>query len=153
MTKLSAEPQPAKSQARRDVEELVDRHGLASVLMACAKLIADDGDRQPSRVFRSAVSAVGHFAHARKLFELSDWAGRHDLRIRLDADELEAVQYYAATNGPSWRSRLRQAWTRGEEMTDALQRLRNTLGPSGLDIVPSTSPNPPRRRNLGQAAV
>lgn len=52
----------------------------------------------------------------------------------LDADTIIALRTYAASHGRAWKSALRADWTRAAA-PPALQRLRNTLGPSGLAAV------------------
>lgn len=42
------------------------------------------------------------------------------------------LQAYAKENGRSWKSKLRDAWTRGD---DVLQWARNIIGPRNLDSV------------------
>lgn len=49
---------------------------------------------------------------------------------KLSEDELDRLDEFIHENGRAWRSKLRQAWSRGDS---TLRETRNTIGPSGLD--------------------
>jgi len=55
---------------------------------------------------------------------------------RLSPDEIAALDFFRAMNGPTWKRKLQVFWESGglenETNGDALQRVRNTIGPSGL---------------------
>lgn len=51
----------------------------------------------------------------------------------LTKEELEALEYWRATNGNRWRSKLHTAWMKADiELPTILYALRNTHGPSWL---------------------
>jgi hypothetical protein len=57
--------------------------------------------------------------------------GRHNSPC-LSPEELAALKEYVKTNGRTWRSKLREAWTRDEPI---LREVRNRVGPSKLDLL------------------
>lgn len=58
---------------------------------------------------------------------------------RLGADEIRALDYFRARNGHAWKRKLQVIWENGglesETNGDALQRVRNIIGPSGLHAI------------------
>ena len=57
--------------------------------------------------------------------------------MKIDQDQVQALNEFAAENGRRWKSLLRFAWETGNygatsADTSALQRFRNAHGPSGL---------------------
>jgi hypothetical protein len=57
--------------------------------------------------------------------------GRHGGQC-ISPEELESLKAWIDQNGRTWRSKLRDAWTREEPV---LRELRNKVGPSGLDVI------------------
>lgn len=45
---------------------------------------------------------------------------------------IEAIRVYRTANGKIWKSKLAAAWTRGEDLGDLLQQVRNIVGPTRL---------------------
>lgn len=52
----------------------------------------------------------------------------------LDDEAWTALQAYAAEHGRYWKSKLRELWMTGQD-SGPLRRVRNIVGPSGLDRV------------------
>lgn len=54
----------------------------------------------------------------------------------MTAEQIQALQAFAAKHGRSWKSKLRSAWASGrdERLPNGalLRQIRNTLGPVGL---------------------
>jgi len=68
------------------------------------------------------------------------WCGqhRHHCRpCRMPTHLRLALRTYAAAHGRTWRSQLLEQWRRGEESDLQLRRIRNLLGPSGLQRIPT----------------
>ena len=55
----------------------------------------------------------------------------------LTIEEKDALLRYAREHGKQWKYKLRQAWLNGQP-GGTLLRLRNKIGPSGLDKVKLT---------------
>ena len=51
--------------------------------------------------------------------------------MKLSAEQLKAVQEYAAANGRNWKSALRHDWETGQAYGE-LQQIRNNFGPTWL---------------------
>lgn len=58
---------------------------------------------------------------------------------QLSRDELQALDYFASTNGRLWKTKLHVFWMNGglenETNGDAIQLVRNKIGPSGLQSI------------------
>ena len=52
----------------------------------------------------------------------------------LPPDLAELVRTLKATHGRTWKTWVRQQWTRGRD-ANLLRRLRNTVGPKDLDTL------------------
>jgi len=61
---------------------------------------------------------------------------------RLDPDEIAALDFFRARTGPRWKFTLTDLWANGrvaeEANGDALQRVRNKIGASGLYTIRGT---------------
>lgn len=60
-------------------------------------------------------------------------------------DMLLAIATFAQRHGRQWKQKLRDCWTRGEDVGSELQRVRNIVGPTRLEKVklPSISKGKP----------
>ena len=54
----------------------------------------------------------------------------------IDDDMLAALRRYAADNGRCWKSNLRADWSADRDLGEPLRRVRNILGPSGIERIP-----------------
>jgi len=58
---------------------------------------------------------------------------------QLSRDEIAALDYFASKNGRRWKLNLNILWMNGglenETNGDALQRVRNKIGPAGLQSI------------------
>jgi len=70
----------------------------------------------------------------------------------LDPAAVEALCWYARTNGRHWKFRLRWEWLLNHSLGEELQRVRNVLGPKGLDRVRLVNPGVPGNRKRNQPA-
>ena len=52
--------------------------------------------------------------------------------ISISDDQMSALKNYSEKHGPSWKDKLQTSWMKGGDHGPELQRLRNTVGPSGL---------------------
>ena len=57
----------------------------------------------------------------------------------LSLEDRLALQAFADDHGRLWKSRLKALWLDGQD-TGALRRLRNQLGPAGLDGIRLQAP-------------
>lgn len=53
----------------------------------------------------------------------------------MDKEMFEAIVKFATQRGRNWRSKLREAWLRGDDVGEELQRVRNVVGPTRLAKV------------------
>lgn len=58
---------------------------------------------------------------------------------QLSGEEINALDYFVSKNGGRWKTKLHALWMNGglenEKNGDALQRVRNKIGPSGLQSI------------------
>ena len=55
---------------------------------------------------------------------------------RLSVDDLAELRTFTDKEGRTWKAKLRQLWLEnGDVDNPALRRVRNIIGPSGLDKV------------------
>ena len=54
------------------------------------------------------------------------------MKKELTAEQVQALQDYAAEHGSQWKGRLLDSWQRGGAHGPLLQQVRNTFGPSWL---------------------
>jgi hypothetical protein len=50
-------------------------------------------------------------------------------------DQMDALKNYSEKHGRSWKNKLQASWMSGGDHGPELQRLRNTIGPSGLSKI------------------
>ena len=55
--------------------------------------------------------------------------------ISISDDQMSALKNYSEKHGPSWKDKLQTSWMKGGDHGPELQRLRNTVGPSGLSKI------------------
>ena len=60
------------------------------------------------------------------------WCGRRHGDCRVTTEMRAALREFAEANGRTWKRKLTDAWTRGDDLGAELQQVRNVLGPSGL---------------------
>lgn len=67
------------------------------------------------------------------------WCGRRagDPECPATLPMREAIRDWAAKHGTRWKSKLTDAWTRGDDLGPELQQVRNVIGPSGLKRINS----------------